>query len=234
MQRLFYKPFVTKVITPEKFRISFGKKHLRIPSYKELAYLHPSDFIPNPYVLKPLGLDVDSKFVLIRWNTWDAIHDVGQKGFDVDFIRDTIKQIVNCGCSVFISTEQELPDDLNDYKINVEPGDIHSVLYYATMLITDTQTMTTEAAVLGTPAIRANSFVGKNDMSNFIELEEDYELIWNYNDPKEAMLKAISILNIVDNIKDLWKDRQAKLLKDKVNATTVITSILDSYGKDKK
>jgi predicted glycosyltransferase len=41
--------------------------------------------------------------------------------------------------------------------------------------------MTTEAAVLGTPAIRCNSFVGKRDMGNFIELEKKYGLIFNFD-----------------------------------------------------
>ena len=49
----------------------------------------------------------------------------------------------------------------------------------------DSQTMATEAALLGTPAIRSNSFVGENDMTNFKVLENNYGLlrnVRNYND----------------------------------------------------
>ena len=42
------------------------------------------------------------------------------------------------------------------------------------MVVADTQTIVTEAAVLGTPAIRYNSFAGENDMGNFVELEQKY------------------------------------------------------------
>jgi len=43
-------------------------------------------------------------------------------------------------------------------------------LYYANVYIGDSQTMATEASVLGTPAIRSNSFAEGSDMSNFREL----------------------------------------------------------------
>jgi len=53
------------------------------------------------------------------------------------------------------------------------------VLAFADLYLGDSQTMATEAALLGTPAIRSNSFVGPNDMTNFKVLEENYSLLRN-------------------------------------------------------
>jgi predicted glycosyltransferase len=54
---------------------------------------------------------------------------------------------------VFITSEGWLDDGLAKYEINVSPEKMHDLLYYADLLIGDSQTMTTEAGVLGTPAM---------------------------------------------------------------------------------
>ena len=46
--------------------------------------------------------------------------------------------------------------------------------------------MATESALLGTPSIRYNSFVGKNDMSNFVLLEKKYKLLKNFSNFRDA------------------------------------------------
>ena len=58
----------------------------------------------------------------------------------------------------------------------IPPESIHSLLYYAKMFIGDSQTMTTEAAILGTPALKCNTFAGKLSVPN--ELEEKYNLCY--------------------------------------------------------
>ena len=81
--------------------------------------------------------------------------------------------------TVYISSEKELPEELKEYKLPTPASAIHSVLAFADLYLGDSQTMATEAALLGTPAIRSNSFVGENDMSNFKMLENKYGLLRN-------------------------------------------------------
>ena len=105
---------------------------------------------------------------------------------------------------------------------------MHDILYYAQMLVGDTQTMTTEAGVLGTPAIRCNTFVGENDMGNFLELEKNYGLIFNYSDPKKAIDKAIELLH-ENNLKEQWKIKRNNLLKDKIDVTAFMVNFTENY-----
>ena len=105
---------------------------------------------------------------------------------------------------------------------------MHDALYYSSLLVTDAQTSTTEAACLGTPAIRCNSFVGKNDMSNFIELEEKYELISNFNNFKDTITKSIEIINI-SNIKYAYISKREQLLRDKIDVTKFLIWFIENY-----
>ena len=60
---------------------------------------------------------------------------------------------------------------------------MHHALYFAEMFIGDSQTMTAEAAVLGTPALRLNNFVGKLGYLN--ELERKFNLTYGLNQMKQ-------------------------------------------------
>jgi len=232
MQRFFYRPFVTTVITPHGFRADFGKKHVRMKGYKELAYLIPKYFSPDKSILRSLGFNKNEKFIILRWNTWDAIHDVGKTGFDKDFIVAAIEELEHYA-KVLISSERELPQELQKYAVNIPFSKVHSLLNYASLLISDTQTMTTEAVVLGTPAVRSNSFVGPDDMSNFIELEKDYGLLFNFKQPKDAIRKAIELIQI-PNLKRTWAKKREKLLSDKIDAAAFMTWFIENYPESSK
>ena len=60
------------------------------------------------------------------------------------------------------------------------------------MFIGDSQTMTSEAAVLGTPAIRCNSFV--NRISYLEEEENTYELTFGFK-PEDSLKMFEHILH---------------------------------------
>ena len=73
---------------------------------------------------------------------------------------------------------------------------MHHALYYADIYIGDSQTMTAEAAVLGTPALRFNDFVGK--LSYLEELEHKYELTYGIktSEPEKLYEKIREILKM--------------------------------------
>lgn len=213
------------ICTPEYFKIDYGKRQIRYKGYKELAYLHPNQFKPSESALDMLGLDKNDKYILIRFVGWAAVHDYGMHGIQNKL--DMVKELEN-EAQVFITSEGKLIKSLEKYRINAPPESMHDLLYYATMLVGDSQTMTTEAAVLGTPAIRCNSFVGINDLGNFIELENKYNLIFNYSDPFQALQKAKQILE-TPGIKDEWKKRRDRLLRDKIDVTSFMVWLIDEY-----
>ena len=136
--------------------------------------------------------------------------------------------ILSKSARVFVSSEKELPPDLREYELRIPKKKIHDAIFYARLVVTDTQTMTTEAAVLGTPAIRCNSFVGENDMGNFLELEQRYGLIFNYSDPNEAIKKAVELIND-PNIKDKWRIKREKLLDEKIDVTKFMVWFIENF-----
>jgi len=71
---------------------------------------------------------------------------------------------------------------------------IHDLLAFADCYVGDSQTMATEAALLGTPAVRTSAFVGDDDMSNFRELETEYGLLQSFADEDAAIDRAVAFL----------------------------------------
>ena len=220
-------PFTDVILTLKSVKHNYGSKEVRMNGYKELAYLHPNHFKPNIEAPEEAGISKNEKFVLLRFVAWKAYHDTGRGGFNLETKRKLIKELEKYA-RVFITSESPLPPELEKYKITFSPEKIHDVLYFADLFIGDSQTMTTEAGVLGTPAIRCNSFVGENDMGNFIELEQKYGLIFNYDNPNKAIEKAVELIQ-KPNLKEEWKKKREKLLKDKIDFTAFMVWFIENY-----
>lgn len=225
-------PFANVILTPSNFSKNLGKKQIRFDGYKELAYLHPNYFRPNLKIYDDLGLKSKDKYIVMRFVAWKAGHDFNQHGLSLEMKVKFVHEL-NKYAKVYISSESEPPPELEAYKITLPPEKMHDLLYYAHMFIGDSQTMTTEAAVLGTPAVRCNSFVGIHDMSNFVELENTYNLIFNYSDPNKALEKAIELIQIKD-LKSQWRIKKDNLLKDKIDVTGFMTRLIESFPESSK
>jgi len=223
-------PFSDAVITPSCFKKKINpKKHITFNGYSELAYLHPNYFKPDPSVLDDLGLSKDNKFkfIILRFVSWGASHDIGQHGFTNK--EDIVRKIEEYG-RVFITSEQKLSKDLEKYRITVPPEKIHDLLYYAKMYIGEGATMASEAAVLGTPAIYVNTLrLGYLD-----EQEEKYGLVYNFSDPKtaqeQAFRKAVELLED-KNLRRRWQKKRERLLNEKKDVTAWITNFIENYPK---
>lgn len=220
-------PFIDAVITPSSFRRDLGSKHIKIDGYKELAYLHPRIFQPNPDFLTTVNVSKDEDYVILRFNAFDALHDYGVRGFSTGQKRALVDAISR-NMRVFISSESELPPDLERFRLKIPTSRIHDALYYAKLVVADTQTMTTEAAVLGTPAIRFNTFIGANDMGNFIELERKYHLIMNCPDYQTVEAKVNEILDDTHS-KEEWRSRRLRLLEDKIDVSKFMVWFIENY-----
>lgn len=225
-------PFTDVIITPIGFTRRLGKKQIRISGYKELAYLHPNWFKPRSDILESLDISGSEPYAILRFSAFDASHDIGIKGFSLEDKRRLVKELSKYA-TIFISSEVGLPKDLEKYNLDIPQHRMHDALYYASLLVGDTQTSTTEAACIGTPAIRCNSFVGQNDMSNFIELEKTYGLIFNYNTSEKAIEKSIELIQQRD-LKDKWIIKKEKLYKDKIDVTAFMTWFIEYYPESLK
>lgn len=226
IQYKMFMPFVKCYVTPMGFKQNMGERHIRVDSYKEIAYLHPKYFKPDIDVIKDLDL-IENEYAVLRFNSFDAVHDIGKKGFsDSDKIQlvDEMEKYVK----VVISSEKGVPEELHDRVLTFPRSKIHSILAFARVLLCDTQTMATEAALLGTPTIRYNSFVGKNDMSNFIELEEKYGLIYNHESEK-GVFNSVKKIFDANNIKEEWANKRDILMREKIDITSFMVWLIENY-----
>jgi uncharacterized protein len=220
-----HNPYVKAIFTPKQFKLDLGKAHLKLDFYKELLYLHPDIFRPDENILIKLGVKRDDKFAIIRFNAFDAVHDIGLHGFESDYKRKLFEELSKY-MRVFISSESILPDDLSKNLIPIEPYEIHHALYYSSLFVCDTGTMATEAVVLGTPTVMCHPLI--KVLSNFVELEERYGLIACYVDPGKAINKAVEFASQF-GIKEEWNKKRAIMLQQKHNITEYIVDYLEAH-----
>ena len=216
-------PFASSVITPSCYQGDFGNKQVRYNGFDELAYLHPTYFTPDPQIYNNLGLNEGDPFIVLRFVSWNAHHDIGHHG-----IRDKIglvKALENYG-RVIITSEGDLPTELQPYLMKISPDKLHDLLSYATLYVGEGATMASEAAVLGTPSIFVSTFTGR--FGTLIELEETYNLLYSFADGDAAVEKAIEILQ--DNkSKENWMIKREQMLKDKIDVTAFMTWFIENY-----
>ncbi len=223
----FCKLFSRKILTNISFRKDLGKKHIRVETYKELFYLHPDQFEPNPAILSEMGLEPDQTFFVIRFVAWLADHDFGHKGLSMETKRLVINELKNYG-RVFITSEVHLEAEFEQDGILLSPEKIHHLLYYASFLYGESSTMAAEAAVLGTHAIFCD-FTGRGYTD---ELEEQYRLVYNFRldseSQKRSVARAIELAKM-SNLKTIGKEKRSKLLSEKVNGTKLMLAEIGKY-----
>lgn len=216
--------FMDYIITTRKYSQDLGVKQIRVNSYKEMAYLQPKYFQPDPKVIDELGVEPGEPYVILRFNALDAVHDVGRSGFD-DHQRKLLCDALKDHAQVFISCEGDLNDNLKPYLLPTKKSRIHDAIAFANLLVTDAGTMATESALLGTPTVRASSLVGSRDLSNFIELEHDYGLIYNFKNPLDAIEKAETIITD-PSLKKEWQKKRDRLLSEKDDIVEYLSNFL--------
>lgn len=236
VQPLFTKfahPFCDTLLSPSSLIKHRRKKGtIFYPGFHELSYLHPKRFTPDKNILSEVGLLDSDKYFVLRFNSFKAHHDVGIKGLSLENKRKLINLLKPFG-KIFITTERELESEFEEYRIKIEPQQIHSFLYYANIFIGDSQTMTSEAAVLGTPSIRSNSFVGR--IAYLEEEEHKYGLTYGFkpNETDKMFLKIEELLKM-QNIKEEWQKRRQKMLNDKIDVTAFLVWFAENYPKSFK
>ncbi|HYC21020.1 MAG TPA: hypothetical protein VEF35_10555 [Candidatus Bathyarchaeia archaeon] len=219
--------FTDVFVTPSSFEQELGPKHLKVESYKELAYLHPDYYTPDPSVFDLLGISRSHDYSVLRFTAFDSLNDLGVRGLtDADKIT-LVKELSGYG-EVFVSSECDVPQPMQDYVLDVPKRRIHDVLSYASLFITDTHTMAIEAALLGTPTIRNNVFVGDCDVGAFIELEREFQLLLNLKTASEVATKAVQLIRD-PHAKEDWHKKRDRLLERKLDITALMVSLIEAY-----
>ena len=221
------------ILTPDT--LAFEKRsnnHISYSGYHELAYLHPNQFVPDKSVLKILQVKNDEIWFVVRFNAFNAHHDAGEQGMGFEQKKSLVEKLLGKG-KVFISTEKEIDPGFEHLLLPNRPELIHSFLSYATLYVGESQTMTSEAAVLGIPALKCNTFAGRLSIPN--ELEEKYGLCYSYHPENFAdMLDKIDELLELPNLKAEWGRRRQWMLKEKIDVTAFLVWFIENYPSSKQ
>ncbi len=221
-QRILYMPFTDIVCTPNSFKLNLGKKQIRYDGYHQLAFLHPNYFTPNPSVLGEMGLDPGEIFTIVRFVSWGASHDIGQKG--ISDKKRIITELEKYG-RVLITSEKPLLDGLEKNRISVSPEKFHDLLSYASLYVGEGGSVASEAVVLGVHSIFISS-LGKE--CGVFSDQAEYGLQFLCESDEEVLVTAKELLSD-ENLRMLGKKKQRKLLEDKIDVTSYMIDLVETY-----
>lgn len=223
----FVTPFADSILSPDSLAYERTIRAIYYPGFHELAYLHPKVFTPNPDITTKYGISSTDKYFVLRFNAFNAHHDINEGGMNIEQKRKLVRLLSGYG-RVFITTEADLDEEFSQYRLPIAPEDIHHFLFFAQMLVSDSQTMTSEAAMLGTPSFRCNSFVGR--ISYLEEEEKRYDLTYGFLPHQYSwMLDKIEELLVLQNIKTYWQEKRQHMLRDKIDVSSFWLWFIENY-----
>jgi len=217
-------PFVRTVLTPNETDLGiFTHKKIGYSSYQKLAYLHPRHFQPDRTVVESLG----ARYSLLRLARLTAHHDSGIGGIDDVLLRRLVERLEQRG-AVHISSERELPPEFDRYRLRTSPIDIHHVMAFADVFVSDSQSMSMEAAMLGTPSLRFSDFAGRINVLE--ELEHNYGLTFGIpTDRADALFSKLDELFAHPDLRTEWTRRQQRMLADKIALSDFMVWFVEQF-----
>lgn len=225
-------PWATHILAPHICRMGkWINKTIFYHGYHELAYLHPNNFVPKIEIAKKY-ISLKESYFILRFAKLGAHHDTGIKGIS-DGIAIKLVELLSPHGRVYITSERILNADLEPYRIQINPIDIHHVMAFAKMYIGDSQTMAAESGVLGIPFIRFNDFVGR--IGYLDELENKYQLGYGIRTNElEKLFSVVQELIINAKLGDIYKERRLVMLSEKIDYAAFLFWYIENYPKSVK
>jgi predicted glycosyltransferase len=220
---LMYPPFTSTIINPKSFLKKFSPKQIFIDTFFELNYLHPQYFTPDAVIPAIYNIDVTTNYFILRFVSWNASHDVGEKGMSNDLKIRIAEKLATKG-NLIISSEVELPDALKKYQVKIDPAHLHHLLAFAALYLGEGATTASEAIALGVPTIYINSL----DAGTLQEQSEKFGLISLRNGADLENVLGNFLLNIDDN-RDKMKKNREKLINSKIDGTRFLVWFVENY-----
>lgn len=219
----FTYPFSQTIITPATYKNDLGAKQVRFNNVVESLYLHPKYFVPDPSIYELLNINKDTAYVVLRFISWNAFHDVNQQGLLVEQKRQLIR-LLEKKYRVFISSERNLDNEFSSYQIKIPAERMHDALAFASLIVSESGTMASESAILGTPVVYVNSL----PLMCYLELEQKHGILRHFK-------SGIGVLEYVENLIktlnlkiDITKKRD-QMVKDFINPTDFLVWFIENY-----
>ena len=183
-------PFASRIITPAWFTKDFGPRHFRYRGFHEWSYLHPTEFVPDPDLVRAEGIDPDEPYAVVRFVRWSAAHDRGEAGLTpADAV--TLVHELSRRMRVYLTSEVPPPLALQPFVARVRVDRMHHVLAFARLLAGESPSMGTEAALLGVPAVVASTWAGR--CGNMQVLERQFGLMHVCERGRAAVQAALAL-----------------------------------------
>lgn len=194
----------------------------------ELAYLHPNRFQPDSSRLQPYGLQPGDRYFVVRFVAFHGHHDIHETGLTVAQKEQLVRWLSLHG-RVVISSEAPLSSIFESYRLPVPPEEMHHLLGGATLLVGDSQTMCSEAGLLGVPALKCNTFAGRLSVPNL--MEQRYRLCYSYTpDQFDALMQQLEQLLNNPHLHEEWRLKQRRMLEETVDVTDFVTDYLEQLA----
>lgn len=223
-------PFVQCLMTPVSCHNGkMETKSVHYPGFQKLTYLHPKWFKADIEVVRKYGINPDEPYFLIRFAQLKAYHDGGVGGISTDIARRLVEMLDPHG-KIYITSERALEPEFEQYRLHINPLDIHHVMAFATLYIGDSQSMANEAAMLGVPSLRFNDFVGAKKIGVMEEMEKVYGLTYGISSHEPDLLYAkVEELLAMPNLREEFQARREKMLSEKIDVTAFLTWFIENY-----
>ena len=227
------KPFIDGYAAPDPCEMGgVESRTTHYPGYHELAYLHPNHFKADEAIVKQYDIDTASPYVILRFASLNAHHDRGINGINTEVAQRLIEILKPHG-RIYITSERPLEPEFEEYRIRINPLDMHHVMAYASLYIGDSQTMAAEAGVLGVPFVRFNDFVGR--IGYLRELEDTYHLGFGIKasstgsvDQLCKRVEELVSMNAKER-RDVYQSRRQKMLGEKIDCAKFLTYFIEGY-----
>jgi predicted glycosyltransferase len=219
--RIVY-PLAYSVCTPDCYQGRVPGRHPTYAGYHELAYLHPNHFRPDPAVLSEFGVSPGEAYSIVRFVSWQAVHDRKERGLTVKQKRHLVEMLQRRG-RVLVSSEGPPPSELADLAIRGPVEKVHHLLAHARLVVGESATMSSEAAVLGVPAV----FIATTGRGYTDDEERRYGLVRHFTEDQYDMaLSAID--HILTAPRAAWASARQRLLDEKIDVTRWMTDYFES------
>jgi uncharacterized protein len=223
----FVYPLAHSVCTPDCYQAPVRGRHVTYPGYHELAYLHPQRFTPDRDVVRRAGVEPDAPYFIVRFVSWQASHDVGETGFDLEQKRAMVAELARHG-RVLISSEGPLPEDLEPLRFSAPVHEMHHFIAFSRMLVGESATMASEAAVLGVPAF----YIADTGRGYTDDEEARYGLVFNFKRPEAPRaLEKIRELLARPTLRGEMQAARARLLEERIDVTQWLIDYVDGITR---
>ncbi len=221
----FVYPLASSICTPDCYQGPVRGRHVQYRGYHELAYLHPRRFRPDPARLSQFGVSAGEPYSIVRFVSWQAVHDRRERGLTPRQKRQLTEVLGRHG-RVLISSEAPLPPELADLAVRGPVEEIHHLIAHAQLVVGESATMASEAAVLGVPAV----FIATTSRGYIDDEERRYGLVRHFiEDDYDAAVTTIEELLIKPRAE--FASARSQLIQEKVDVTAWMIDYFENVVK---